>query len=203
MLNIITLFTIDKIFETAKQKQVKLSAKSKMLYINFLTHHFKDKPPLVVNAHAFSIKKNSFKIEMFTNEIQQLTNAGLIEQRLEEIHFPNLWGMYIDRTKLKIQTQSDGENLNTINAFAQELRTSSKIKDYLMRALKLSEKHYQEFLEEFIAEQAFTEKEYFNEQSAKTHFTNWLKSKLKDLPEHRQTNRTQIPSSNKILGRDE
>jgi hypothetical protein len=57
MLKVINLYVIDRIFMECDSK---ISPKAKMLYINCLTHHFKEKSPLVSNAVAFEMFEEDF-----------------------------------------------------------------------------------------------------------------------------------------------
>ena len=59
MLHLINLFVIDKIFNEAAES--KLCPMSMMLYINCLTHNFKDKPASFSGAVAFEIFENEIK----------------------------------------------------------------------------------------------------------------------------------------------
>ena len=57
MLKVINLYVLDRIFSDIESK---ISPKSKMLYINCLMHHFKEKSATVSNAVAFEMFEEDF-----------------------------------------------------------------------------------------------------------------------------------------------
>jgi FkbM family methyltransferase len=62
-----------------KISKVKLSAKSQMIYINCLIHHFKDLEPAEGNSVAFSLFEEDFgDYSKFKANIQELHKAGLV-----------------------------------------------------------------------------------------------------------------------------
>jgi hypothetical protein len=83
MLELITLHTIQMIFDSLEQK---ISEMSKIIYINCLIHHFKDKKATFQSSISFEIVDSDFdftKIDLrITHEIPFLSgqNTSLIFQ---------------------------------------------------------------------------------------------------------------------------
>ena len=100
MLTVINLYTIDKIFEEAESKITPLA---KMLYINCIIHHFRDKKPTVASAVAFDLFMNDIPdYKRYEKLFEELHKGGLVIIGDTRVSFPNLWGKHIDRSMLEL-----------------------------------------------------------------------------------------------------
>jgi len=176
MLELITLKIIYEIFEEA-EKNGKIGAYSKMLYINCLTENFKNKEALIINAYEFSIKSNIFN--KYTTQLNELMNTGLVRQDGEEVIFPALWGKKIDRSKLKTVNAVAIPGLfqpGSPNFFKKELLESVRLKELLAMKYKIGPEKQPEMIDLFIAEQETFEKTYQSFQECLKHCYYWMES---------------------------
>ena len=195
MLHIITLHTIDKIFEEAEKQ---ISAASKMIYINCLMHHFREKSATVVNAVAFEIFKNDLKnYDKFVKNFEELHKAGLVIVSHERITFQNMWGQHIDRTKLdKVNPMHfvGSFEFSLASTYKDEMLNSQSLIELLQMKHRLSKQHFIKLLELFVKEQDTFESKYKSYGECTKHFTFWLNNNIDKLP------KDTVKSSAKLLG---
>ena len=196
MLSLINLFVLDKIFNEVSE--VKLSALSKMLYINCLTYHFKDKPAKVSSAISFEILNveipNYTKYEKYFIELHK---AELIVLSDSKILFNNVWGQYIDRSKLEkvsVDEYVAGFSFQSVLAFKDELFNNQKLFELAMMKNKLSKVQIEKLLNLFIKEQETFETKYNNFSECVKHFSYWISKNINNAPKEA------TKSSGKILG---
>jgi hypothetical protein len=193
MLEVITLFTINKIFENA---ECKLSAYSQMLYINCLIHYFKDKTPKVSSATAFEINKADFNsYDKYKKNLEQLNEAGLITIGENSIVFNNVWGQYIDRDKLeKVSPYEYVANFSykPVKEFENELRGSVNIRELAKLKYKLNDNQIDRLIETFIKEQVTFEKTYPNFSECIKHCSYYIGQNIDKVQKETIKNNTKI-----------
>lgn len=176
MLTVINLYAIDKIF--AECSEVKLKPLTKMLYINCIMHHFRDKKPTVANAVAFSMFVNDIpNYDIYEKMFQELHKAGLVVIGLSEIRFENVWGKHIDRSKLdKVSPQEyvAGFTFSKASGFKDEMTKSDSLIELLQMKYKISRKQIEALIPLFVKEQDNFEKQYSSYADCIKHFTYWI-----------------------------
>lgn len=197
MLRIINLFVIDKIF--TEVSEINLSALSKMLYINCLTYHFKDKPAKVSSAVAFEILNievtNYNKYEKYFIELHK---AELVVLSDNKILFNNVWGQFIDRSNLEKVSANEyvaGFTFQSVTDFKNELFENKKMYDLAMMKNKLSKSQIDKLLDLFIKEQETFETKYNNFSECVKHFSYWISKNIDSAQ------LLVVKSSGKMLGR--
>lgn len=198
MLKLINLYVLDRIFLDSDSK---ISPKAKMLYINCLTHHFKEKSATVSNAIAFEMFEQDFgDFSKYRICMQELHKAGLIEIGVNKIAFHNMWGKYIDRTQLEKVNPVEyvaGFSFNGIDDYKSELISNKSLIELAKMKYGIKEEDIPKLIELFITEQKTFDKKYSGFSDCIKHFTFWLPNNTKKLT-------TQSPSvvksTGKILG---
>lgn len=195
MLNLINLYVIDKIFS---ESEYKISTNSKMLYINCLIHHFRDKKPTVSNAVAFEIFISDIpNYEKYDKQFQELHKANLIVIGLKSIVFNNTWGKHIDRSKLDKVNPMEyvaGFSFQGIEAFQKELYDNDSLFELCEMRYKINKVQTKKLMELFIKEQVTFKKTYNNFSDCIKHFTMWVGKNLDKAP------KDTVKSQGKILG---
>lgn len=198
MLKVINLYVIDRIFMECDSK---ISPKAKMLYINCLTHHFKEKSPLVSNAVAFEMFEEDFgDFSRFRVPMQELHKAGLIEIGVNKIAFNNTWGKHIDRSQLEKVNAMEyvaGFSFNGIEHFKADLINNNSIIELASMKYSIKKDDLPALIELFIAEQKTFDKKYSGFSDCIKHFTYWLPNNIKKLSTQTPTT---VKSKGKILG---
>lgn len=196
MLTVINLFTIDKIFNGVAT--TKLTTSAKMLYINCLTHHFREKKPTIVNAVAFEMFKNDIpKYEKFQKVFEELHKAELIIIRDDAIGFVNTWGQYIDRKQLEkvnVDTYVAGFSFEGVNAFIEEMRKNTGLHELCAMKHKISTRQVEALLDMFQKEQISIDKKYCGYSDCAKHFINWIPNNSSKVPQEN------VKSKSKLLG---
>lgn len=197
MLTIINLYTIDKIF--SEVSTVKLSGQSQMIYINCLMHHFRNKPPKISSSVAFEIFEEDFKdYSKYKKNFQELHKSGLVTIGAKSIIFNNVWGKYIDKTKLEKVSPEEyvaGFNFQSISSFKQEIINSRSLLELVQMRYKITKVQLEKLIEIFIKEQETFDKKYHNFSDCIKHCTYWIGSNLDKIPKE-----SSVKSTGKILG---
>lgn len=190
MLKLISLWTLNKIFERAKTP---VGGMAKMIYINCLMYHFDKLEATTQNAMAFEIFDTELDYEKFEKHFVELHKAGLVIIKEKSIYFENHWGQFIDRSLL--DTPENGyvnDVINGIKSFQEQLINSVDLRNHVMKHHKLSESQYKENLVWFIEEQTAIGKTYVDYKDISQHFFYWVGKK--------KTNQPTKPKSTQILG---
>ena len=196
MLRLINLHIIDIILN--KVSKVKLSAKSQMIYINCLIHHFKDLEPAEGNSVAFSLFEEDFgDYSKFKTNIQELHKAGLVMITSSNITFINLWASLIDKTLYgkEYKTQENIFTMQNVQNYEKELMESENLIELSMMKYKISKTQVSKLIELFVKEQEAFEKKYNTFSDCIKHCTYWMGAN------HHKTAKETVKSSNKMLGK--
>lgn len=176
MLTVINLFVIDKIFN--EESEFKLSSSAQSLYLNCMIHHFKTKKPTMLGAVAFSIFINDIKnYSKFEKVFQELHKAGLVIISEKEVVFQNLWGKYIDRSKLDKATPDEivaGYEARSPLFYKEEMLKSGTIYETVKMRSKIDDGQITELINLFVMEQISAEKTYANYSDCVKHFHGWI-----------------------------
>jgi len=192
MLDLINLNVIDKIFKGCKTKP---GAKAQILYINILTHSFKDKQ-FSDEPSEFELKVKDFKgYNVFKEQISQLEQLELVSKTKDGIIFHDKWSRHIDITLVnrKIFEQS----FQPIESFADAMRKNSSMLELCGMKNRINIQVVNELLEMFIKEQSATNQKYTDETSCNKHFLNWAPKNTENVA------KPVVKSNSKILGLDE
>lgn len=196
MLTVINLYTIDKILN--EDAEIKLSTMAKMLYINCLTYHFKNKKATVSNAVAFDIFKNDIpNYEKYNKIFEELHKAGLVIVGMNAVSFNNLWGKHIDRSlldKVSPQEYVAGFQFQTPEQFKDELMKNQTLYELTSMKYNVSKKQLESLIFLFVKEQTTFDKKYHNFADCIKHFTYWIPHNLD------KTTKEHIKSTSKLLG---
>jgi len=196
MLTLINLYVLDKIFnETAK---IRLDGAARALYVNCLTHHFRDKQPTVANAIQFEMQKDEIKgYAKIERNFKMLESAELVVIGHESIVFNNVWGQLIDRTKLEMVEPTEflaGFHFHSVTKFKDDLYNNQKLIELLAMRYKASKIQVEKMVDLFIKEQETFEKKYSDHSDCIKHFTYWFNRNIDQLPKEI------IKSNSKLLG---
>lgn len=198
MLKVINLYVIQMIFEDSQEK---LSPRAKMLYINCIMHHFRNKEAKVNNAVAFEMFEEDFgDFSRFRVPMQELHKAGLIEIGVNKIAFNNTWGKHIDRSQLEKVNAMEyvaGFSFNGIEHFKADLINNNSIIELASMKYSIKKDDLPTLIELFIAEQKTFDKKYSGFSDCIKHFTYWLPNNIKKLTTQTPTT---VKSKGKILG---
>ena len=196
MLMVINLYVIDKIF--SEVSETKLSATAQMVYINCLMHHFREKKANVASIVAFELFEEDFgEYDKFKKALQELHKAKLITIGVKTIAFHNVWGKYIDRSKLdKVSPEKyvAGFNFTPVTEFKDELLLSRHLLELAQMKYKLSKTQSQKLIELFIVEQEAFQKKYVNFSDCIKHCSYWIGMNCDKIPKEI------VKSNGKILG---
>lgn len=182
MLQLISLWTLNKIFERAKTP---IGASCKMIYINCLMYHFEKLEATKSNAVAFEIFDTELDYEKFEKHFVELHKAGLVIIKEKSIFFENHWGQFIDRAKLTENPDGYVGTVlqNSIKNYSEQLKNSTELESHIRRNHKLSLEKYEEFLLVFIDEQTAIGKTYNDYKDVASHFFYWIGKKKTNSPE--------------------
>lgn len=196
MLGVLNLYVIEKIFN--EESEIKLTAMSQMIYINCLMHHFKNKPANVSSAIAFEILEEDFKnFHKYSNNIKELSDAGLITRGIKSIVFNNVWGKHIDKSKLdkvNVQEYVAGFQFQSVTSFKEELLNSRKLIELAQMKYKIANSQINKLIELFVVEQETFEKKYSNFSDCIKHCIYWMATNSEKV------SKEVVKSNAKILG---
>ena len=196
MLTVINLFVINEIF--TKVATSNLPPNAKMLYINCLTHHFKNKEANVVNAVSFDLFKSDIpNYDKYQNLFQELHKAELLIISDNAIGFVNVWGKFINTSlleKVTADTYVAGFKFQGVNAFIEEMRKSQSLQELCQMKNKISLRQLELLFDLFYKEQISIEKKYNGYSDCAKHFINWIPNNINKVPQE------SVKSKNKLLG---
>jgi hypothetical protein len=196
MLKLINLHIINTILN--KVSRINLSAKTQMIYINCLIHHFKDLEATEGNSTAFSLFENDFgDYSKFKTNIQELHKAGLVLITSSNITFINLWSNLIDKSLYgkEFKTQENIFTMQSVKFFEKELLQSENLIELSAMKYKLSKTQVIKLIELFVKEQEAFQKKYNSFSDCIKHCTYWMGSN------HHKTPKESVKSTNKMLGK--
>jgi len=187
MLKLITLHTIDRIFQGVSSP---LGAMEKMLYLNCLVHHFRPLEATESNAVAFDIAKSEIpNFVSYERQFLELEKAGLVEVLPFTIHFINHWGATIDRTQLGKSKSGFLGDLPVENA--EQLKKELLENDYMYEMLamkhRLNRNEYNKLIDMFIAEQMAVSKKYYNMNDCLKHLMFWIPLQKNRMPNEKKS----------------
>ena len=182
MLKLISLWTLDRIFDRAKTP---LSGMAKMIYINCLMYHFDKLEPTTENAVAFEIFDTELDYGKFETLFVELHKAGFVIIKEKSIYFENHWGQFIDRSQLSRTAEGyvNSSFQNGIDCYADNLRASISLQAHIIKNHSISEIRYGLLLNEFIEEQKATGHTYNSYKDVSSHFYFWIAKKKTNMPE--------------------
>lgn len=175
MLKLISLYTIDKIFE--QEAIVKISPKSKVAYMQCLIKHFGELEPKLSSLQAFSFEKNIINqrsLPLFS----ELEMAGLVIIETDQITFVNHWHKYIDKTKL--EKVKPHEYLGMVNYkkaedYRETLLSHQGFSEIAQMQCKISAEKVIELINLFFKEQGAHEESYASYQAASRHCLSYIR----------------------------
>jgi len=187
--SLITLETIDKIFN--EKAEIKVSSMSKMLYINILLWHFKDKGISQEDLMGFDLFYSDIKnYTRWEQNLKELHEAKLVLLTDHYITFINVWGTYIDRTLLIKPI----ENKKGILDYKQEIVSNQSLLELTSMRFKWSKITFHKAIDLFFLEQEALSTQYDQSSDCTKHFINWCNINSSKI------NQTNNGSQNKILG---
>lgn len=196
MLHIINLYVIDKIFEEAIEK---VGAYAKMLYINCLTHHFKNKPAKITSIIAFELFHSDIANYIkYQHLFIELHKADLVSITEISIKFNNVWSKHIDLSKLDKVNPDEyvaGFQFESISRFKEDLLNNTNLIELSMMKNKLSKEQSKKLIELFILEQETYDKKYSSLSDCIKHCSYYLSMNSAKVP------KDVVKSSGKILGK--
>ena len=194
MLKVLNLYVIDQIFAEIKN----VSATSKMVYINCLIHHFRDKKPNVTSVTAFDMFFDDFSdYEKFKKNFQELHKAGLVDIGYDKISFNNVWGKHIDWSQLeKVNPNSyiAGIQFKSIKDFKKDLSDNQQMIELAQIKFHISEQQVKKLIALFVKEQETYQKTYQNLSDCIKHCISWVGINAAKVPSET------VKSKSKILG---
>lgn len=187
----ITLTIIDKIF--TEKANCELKPLSKMIYINILTHHFKNIDANEKNLSAFQLFPDEIKYNQFQKNYQELHKAQLITIGEKYISFNNTWGSYIDRSSLAETSKAEYSNaLNTINTYKENIQKNQSLVELIAMKHRWNSTYFNKVMDMFFMEQEAVGTKYLHESECTRHFINWCNNNSNKLNTQSNGNQTKI-----------
>ena len=188
----ITLHTIDEIFN--KEATHKPSVYAKMLYINCLTHHFKNKESYITNLSEFTLAKSSIpNLSNYLDLFSELEKANLLKIQDDSYLFLNVWTKHMDISSMNNDVFM--AKSFTCMDFNDQIYNSHQLIELCAMKYKISKSQVIKLMQLFFDEQSAIDTKYPNEQECKKHFLYWIAYNKDKL-----SNET-VKSGSKILGR--
>lgn len=196
MLKLINLYVIDKIFN--EDSLIKIGSRAKMLYLNCITHHFRNKTATNVNSIAFSIPIMDIKnYNIYRNDFLELESAELINIENDKIKFINHWGKHIDRTlldKVAIEEYLGSYSKKLASQFTSEINNNTKLLELLQMKHKIDLMKVNKLIDMFIKEKDAINNTYNNFQECCQHLMYWVNTNVDKAQGQR------VVSTAKVLG---
>lgn len=196
MLKIINLYVIDKIFN--EDSIISIGSRAKMLYINCITHHFRNKTATNVNSIAFSIPIMDIKnYNIYRNDFLELESGELINIENDKIKFINHWGKHIDRTlldKVAIEEYLGSYSKNLASKYLNEINGNTKLLELIQMKYKINMDKVNKLIDMFVKEKDAFGTTYNNFSECSQHLTYWINTNVNKAQGEK------VISSAKILG---
>ena len=194
MLNHFNLNVIDKIFQL--ETKGKLSSQAKMLYINCITHHFKNKEAHIGTLNQFALlMSNVPNFETHYPLFSELNESGLVTITNDSVIFKNTWSKYMNVSNLKGGSETRINANNFADAFTDEMYNSHQLVELCAMKNKISKVQVNKLMQLFFAEQTAIQTKYGNESECRKHFIYWIANNLDKVSNEN------VKSNAKILGR--
>jgi hypothetical protein len=191
---LITLYVIDEIF--ANDCIGKVTPIAKMLYINCLSHNFKDKLPSLPNLNDFIILKASIpNYNSYKTHFENLCNASLIVDENYAYKFISHWIKYVELNRLNQMNDFESRQAVNLDEYEKEFYQSQQLIELCCMKNNINKQQVINLMEQFLKEQKVTDKTYTNIGDAKKHFIYWCAINKDKLPKE-----TIVKSKSKILG---
>jgi len=196
MYSLFTFEVIEKIFN--QRAEAKISSLAKMLYLNCLMGHFKDKEANEKNATGFELFRSEMKnYDKWEPQFIELHKANLISINSDMLIFHNHWGMFIDRSQFFIQ---DNIKITMGPEYLVEYQNYLIENKHLINLIAMKNKWTQtqilEIIDLFMKEQLALCTQYNIKQDCVRHFISWVGINAHKLNMNTQPNK----SKNKIIG---
>lgn len=196
MLQVISLHTINKIFEIESFQEV--SAMARFAYITILNYYFEGMEPSIENNVGFTIHRDNIP-NPDSKYFGELEEAGLIviDRDKSQINVLNKWGNHINKSLLSKPTPEEylaRQANKSVVDFENYLLTSVSVFDLFGMRYKLSPDKITEMIKDFIAEKKAANTRYYSESECATHCINWFNKRMQNVPKNQQK------GSGKILG---
>lgn len=178
MLKHISLYCINKIFET--EALVKISPKAKVAYIQCLVFHFEDLEPSHENTEAFDILKTRVKprsLPLF----EEMAKAGLVQINDKWITFVSLWQKHIDKSAFKRVTPTEYMAISgykPAEEYMADILSNQSFYDLTGMQLKLSKERTTELIQLFFKTQEAHKQPYANYTAASRHCLGWIRNQV-------------------------
>lgn len=190
MLQVITLYTIEKIFE-----HIKVSTRGRLVYLSCLIDHFRELESTQENAGAFEKSKTELKYDTFKNSFNELNNMQIIEVLEDTVKFNNMWGKHINWDGLKMgDNKLEKKSISTTDA-KNIIMESERTRELLGMKYRVKAVQYQEMVMLFLATTEF--EKYKHEGALLSHFIHWSEKKLSSGTVHRS-----VEKNKRRLGND-
>ena len=185
MIKLFNLLVIDNIFKHEVKNPSRLTHTCRVIYINCLTHHFKNLEPSILNSMGFELSFEDYpKLKKFLPEWRILESEGLVSIYSNGIGFKRVWANYIDTRYL--------ETIPPINYIgAMELQQNNDIKKQLLEneqlvelcamKYKVAKDLYPKMVDLFLTEQIAFGKKYVSISDCIKHFSFWIPHNLNAL----------------------
>lgn len=183
MLKYINLWILDQVINDLP---VKIHSRSQILYIRALMNQWRDKEPTQGEIAPFVMPKEKIPYTLYTFEITELANAGLITISEFSYTFLNVWGKYMDKDqlpKINPQTYVGLAPLFPIEKYEKDLIENNQTTiELLCMKNKITLAQAKFLVELFIKEQKATEKTYGSLTEVKKYLINWVNSNTDKVP---------------------
>jgi hypothetical protein len=196
MHSLFTFEVIEKIFN--QRAEQKTSSLAKMLYLNCLMAHFRDKEANEKNATGFELFRNEIKnYDKWSTQFIELHKAKLISVTSDMLVFHNHWGTFLDRTEIVLK-----ENIKiTIGAehveeYHNYLIENKHLVDLIAMKNKWTQTQILEVIDLFMKEQLALCTQYNSTQDCVRHLISWIGINAQKLNIKTQASK----SKNKIIG---
>lgn len=188
----INLHVLEEIF--SKEAKVKPNVYARMLYINCITHHFKNKEPYITNLSEFTLLKDSIpNLPNYIHLFTELVKANLIKEQKDSYLFFNVWTKHMDISRMNNDVFM--AKSFTCMDFNDQMYNAHQLIELCAMKNKIGKAQVIKLMQLFFNEQSALETKYPNEQECKKHFLYWI-AYNKDKVSYQS-----VKSQGKILGR--
>lgn len=193
MYRLLNFEVISRIF--SEVATAKVSSMSKMLYINCLMHHFKDKQTTDEDSMAFEMFESDIKnYNKWKKNFEELHKAKIITITDKLILFNNTWGQFIDRTQ--IVKKPNLLAISTAEGFREGLFQNKSAIEVIGMKYNVAQNKIISMMDIFIKEQEAIGTGYNDAGEVTKHFIYWFGSNINKVETKNET----VTSKGKIIG---